>query len=164
MRRETRDRLAKTCFRKGNRPLSGNFFVWENPYDVFGNDEVQKGFFNCFSFARLGTNRACMEMTFHTGWSSADQISDYNTSDLEIFYPNHNTTAFRVKKTSTHIKAPLTKFITIIYEFKYEGDEGMVIIHSLYPGKDVGPVRGDMTKKPLVFFDWSHPGETGNKK
>jgi hypothetical protein len=48
-----------------------------------------------------------------------------------------------------------------VYELKREDGDLVAIIHSIYPGKDIGPLSGDLTaSQNIVMFDWKHPGKT----
>ena len=49
--------------------------------------------------------------------------------------------------------------VTLVLEFKSEYDSPVAVIHSLYPGHDVGDLEGDMTvREDRVWFNWNHPG------
>jgi hypothetical protein len=58
-------------------------------------------------------------------------------------------------------KAPLTNKLTVVFEFQLATEDRphLMIVHSLYPGEDIGELSGDITENEgRVFFDWDHPG------
>ena len=94
------------------------------------------------------------------GWESTSALSDYKEDDLERFTINRRSKGLRVKMCRTDLLAPKTCELTIVYELKIEDDKLVAIIHSIYPGQDIGELRGNVTvREKRVFFDWNHPGQ-----
>lgn len=162
----TEQRLAseKGCFRGTNRKLAGNFSVFSNCREVFDNiyrpwlsgfmDDVARAYRN-----RERTASYSFDYGMTIGWSGTDDVAKYRPEELEDFNPNRRSVAKRVKADQVHIYAPRTALITFVYEVRPEADQMAVVIHSIYPGKDIGELVGDITaNEGVVFFDWNHPG------
>ena len=65
---------------------------------------------------------------------------------------------------STGISAPRTRDVTVIYGISEgkRGDDVVVILRSMYPGPDVGELKGDVSvREGRVFFDWNVAGDDG---
>jgi hypothetical protein len=162
MRNETKQRLVQKCFRQ-NVCLAGNFSLWENAYDVIQNRHVTRALLIDTEEAlseKSRTNSVCVDVGTFIGWSGTDDMVKYRLSVLESFEPNRKSTALRVRLDRRDLCAPQTNLVTVIYEVKSEPGQIAVIIHSLYPGKDIGELCGDVTaREQCVFFDWNHPGK-----
>ena len=160
----TEGRLSKTCFRAIKDPLAGNFIDWRTINAIFRDEEVLELFIEELSESwekeDFGTSGVTLELERNIGWESTDDIKKYSVDELETFTPNRRSTALRVKPTCRNRPAPYTSDLTIIYEFRFNDGEPKVFIHSLYPGCDIGELKGDITKREgRVFFGWHHPGE-----
>ena len=93
------------------------------------------------------------------GWPGTDELTKYKPEDLEEFSPNRHSKALRVKKDRLDLLVPLTNFVTLVYELRPERYQTAIIVHSMYPGKDIGELHGNITEREkVVFFDWDHPG------
>ena len=162
-RREARDRLQGKSFRGTSIALAGNFCRWNNVRDLFSHIQVVAGFRTDVEQAlseHSRTNSVAIDCCEIIGWSSTDDLSRYHPDDLERFEPNRKSSGLRVKLSRPDLRAPLTKLVTIVYELKEEGYGVVAIIHSVYPGRDIGELHGDVTEREsCVFFDWSHPGQ-----
>lgn len=167
MRKETRDRLAQTCFRGKDAVCAGNFLRWASIEEMLEDPEVLR--LLVIELAKeikgkpqegtLGIEVVCRKFI---GWASTAPRKNYEKSELEPFKPNRHTNAMRVKK-GRDILVPLTKRVTIIMELKREGRDWAAVIHSVYPGKDVGKLTGNITEREgVVFFGWNHQGATVN--
>jgi hypothetical protein len=161
---ETEARLKGTCFRGRQVAKAGNFLLWESSNEIFetggfptlfideildDNGNVEEGLLSC-------------TIEFHktVGWESTDWLENYIEDEMEVFYPNRHSSAMKIKATSTELKAPRTKLITFVYHTVREDSAMKVIIKSIYPGADIGELKGDVTaREGKVFFDWEHPGE-----
>jgi len=100
------------------------------------------------------------------GRSSTGKLADYPAEALVPYQPNKRSQALRIRPERRDILAPPTCILTIVYQRKPPDDEGrqVVIVHSLYPGPDIGQLRGDITaREGVVFFYWEHPGQPRNK-
>lgn len=163
-RYHTKERLASTCFRGVDVKKAGNFSRWNCIEKVLEDANVLEELLNDLNEAcrdrNIGTSSLNIECPEFVGWESTDMAEKYNLGDLEVFKLNRKGRALRVKTDRTDLKAPRTKLLTVIYELKSEDGNFVVIIHSLYPGLDVGDLVGNVTEREnRVFFDWGHPGE-----
>lgn len=178
VRGATRNRLTRTCFRGTDRRLAGNFSTFVNSEDVLQNESVLSGLrpsimesFREFrevaeeeKGTRLNTFSETIQINHVVGWESTGSLGDYNESDLEPFHPNGRSHALRVKLDRIDILAPKTDLVTIIYEIEHKGRNPNfgwnIIIHSMYPGVDIGDLYDDITEREKrIFFHWNHPGE-----
>ncbi len=161
--RVTQDRLSKTCFRGRDKRLGGNFSIWTLPHDVILDPVIQAAFLESVETALkkgLAQNHICVEYGRTVGWTSTDNASRYAPSQLETFSPNRHSTGLRVKADQVGLRAPKTKKVTVIYELAHIGGKPVVIIRSMYPGRYVGKLDGDISaRESCVFFGWDHPGE-----
>jgi len=162
IRHHTEERLAGTCFRGKSKNLAGNFCRWENGSELFADRSVLSKFLREIQEAFwVGdyTSSICFEFDSAVGWTGTDKREGYRGEDLEEFNPNRRSRALRVKLTSLHVPVPTTRLITFVCEIKEEGEKIVVIVHSVYPGRDIGELRGYITEREhCVFFDWNHPG------
>lgn len=164
-------RLAGTCFRLLDEPRAGNFMRLASAQDLAENELVREAFMKSFIDAsedELGipdtglsrTIRFCVDLGCPVGWTSTDLVTRYSDDVLEPFNPNRVSAALRVKLSQTLIKAPKTSLVTIVYELRNEAGNLIIVIHTTYPGPDIGPIEGDITaNKGVVFFDFNHAGE-----
>jgi hypothetical protein len=173
LREKSEQHVRSHNFRGYRVRCAGNFFRWDT-LDAFLEDQE-------FLFAlqedveeavRENHSQRTFEYDFdaHVGWSSTVHLSRVNEDYLEPFNLNRNAYGMRVKSVHQDIKAPLTRTITVTYELKPEIDRGTqreqlsVVIFSVHPGEDIGPLKGNMSKprkgfRGCNFFDWDHPGE-----
>lgn len=163
VRSHTKDRLARTCFRGRNVRRSGNFFRWESAEELFRERYVwiyfTKEVAKVYAQKDLGTHSFEFNMGENVGWDGTSRLERFTSSELEEFKPNRRSRAFRVKRSETKQKAPMTTFVTFVYELKDENGKAVAIVHSIYPGVDVGDLDGDVTvREGRVFFDFDHPG------
>lgn len=171
VRGDTRQRLSSTCFRMGARPRAGNFRHWRSVTEVFANSELRQQFLTellnaiCVEealrsvFTGLQT-RVTVQCSRPVGWASTAPIDSVPQNALEVFEPNRKSTARRVKRNRTDLLAPATQLVTFVVEIKFERELGWVtVVHTMYPGADVGPLVGDVTDRSgQIFMDWRHPG------
>jgi hypothetical protein len=162
VRYATEERLATTCFRGKTKNLAGNFFRWENVGELFREQIVIDAFLKEIETALTDdslSNSVCIEFGAPIGWTGTDHVQKYHHECLEKFTPNRKSYALRVKTDRSDLAAPRTSLLTIVYEIRPEEDQTCIIIHSIYPGKDIGELKGDITaRESCVFFDWNHPG------
>ncbi len=172
VRHTTETRLAITCFRGRTRRLAGNFKAFSRSPDVFDHQLILEG-------VRMNTldeihdllreqdrkkfvsEFSCtIDVKRPIGWESTDEIGKYPSDVLEVFHPNRKSTALRVKPSCTSILAPLTSLVTLVCELVLEEDDAWaIIVHTMYPGSDIGELKDDVTQREQrVFFDWDHPG------
>lgn len=165
MRKQAEDRLSGTCFRGKSLALAGNFSLWSFAEELFREQEITDSFLTELNEAwfeeDFSTRSVGITHSAFVGWESTDERSRYAPEDLEAFTLNRKASGLRVKLGHTHLRAPRTKELTIVYQFKLEEDAVAAIIHSIYPGRDIGELDGDVTEREQrVFFDWNHPGQT----
>ena len=157
-------RLANTCFRPGTKPRAGNFASWKEARELFRNATVRRDLLATVqSRAPACTSVECRTMIAlddAIGWESTTPIEGIAPEALEVFQPNRKSTGLRVRADCHDILAPTTTLVTVIFSIRPHPREGLeVIVHSLYPGMDIGELDGDLTVRTgRVFFDWRHPG------
>lgn len=160
----TEQRLSTKCFRGKNLARSGNFCLWSSVYELFRDETVMEQFLEelheLWANRELGTHSQSITHNLVVGWDSTDPVVNYVRHDLEYFNPNRRSVGMRVKLDRTDLFAPQTRELTLVYELRSEDGNPVVVVHSIYPGIDVGELIGDITKREKrVFFDWSHQGE-----
>ncbi len=159
MREETKQRLATTCFR-GGKNLAGNFSQWENAEKLFAEEDVIQALLadaNQAMQERSSTNSFSINWRTPVGWSGTDDFKKYSQKDLTNYNPNRRSSALRVR-IGHQLPAPRTDILTIVYEITQRVNPG-IIIHTIYPGRDIGELEGKITdRENVVFFDWNHPG------
>lgn len=161
---KTKQYLETTCFRS-NCKCAGNFIFWCSIEDIFKNTSILKLFLEeiqeIWDEGELGEFSIELENDTFIGWESTSPIENYGSEDLEEFKIKKNISAVRIKTERIHLKAPKTKLVTFVLEIKKEFDNPTVIIHSIYPGVDIGPLndKNITEREGRLFFDWNHPGE-----
>jgi hypothetical protein len=164
VRQGARLRLAGTCFRGPESTTAGNFTRWNSIEEMFNDDLVFSQFVRRVEeIARRdeddGTYSFTIEYDTVVGWASTADRRGYKDEDLVVFRPNRKSAALRVKPDRTELRAPKTRFITFVFEYKIERDGPAAVIHSVYPGEDIGELRGNISEREdIVFFSWEHPG------
>ena len=165
-------RLNSTCFgRNATRPFAGKFVHWRTLSDVLA-DKTFMGLFLQEIQTAIGEiigQHHCRYLTVHClqhiGWSSTVPIGSVSSEDLEPFQLGERATCLRVKKSAKRL-APLTNLVTFSCDFLRLADGWSVVIHSLYPGRSIGQLRGengddvDVTaREGVAILDWTNPGE-----
>jgi hypothetical protein len=169
VRHGTVERLATTCFRGTDRARAGNFSRFARVQDVFRDKKVLDGLrkYVSESVHELLDSPDFLDATFSctvdaghpVGWESTDRMDRYSAELLEPFNPNRRSRALRIKPDRTDIRAPVTSLVTLVFQLRYEVDAWAIVIHSMYPGKDIGDLVGDITRREQrVFFVWEHHG------
>lgn len=161
--RVSETRLQTTCFRGKTLQRAGNFSQWNSSAKLFRDYLVEDNFLaaldEAWSERIFGTNSINIAHKMSVGWESTAPLEDYAPEDLEEFKLNRRSWGLRVKPSRVDLLAPQTHVLTIVYELKSEDGKPITIVHSIYPGFDVGDLYGDVTdREKRVFFDWSHPG------
>jgi hypothetical protein len=164
VRGSVKERLKSTCFRGKDKPLAGNFFRWESVEKMFSDDIIVNDFVSEIRDADLNREFETLSFEFDcgvpVGWASTDELDSYDEDDLEQFQPNRRSTAMRVRLDRRDIPAPKVNRVTFVVENKVEAGTAVVVLHSVYPGGDIGKLSEDITSREgVVFFDWNHPGE-----
>lgn len=167
LRSETCQRLSPKCFRGPQQKVAGNFHRWGNPHEFFEDQLVFAGLAKDVEeikkFNDFGTHSVTISYGQSVGWSSTLLLAECPEGVLESFTPNRKSQALRVKPACTHILAPQTAYLTVVFECKQEGKGSTArivsVLHSVYPGPDIGELSGDITaREKIAFFDWEHPG------
>ena len=167
-------RLSRTCFRN-KEPLAGNFALW-GTFDEMMNDPIiaemltnELAAIDFTTHNESSNVRVQLEYPNYVGWSSVCPIKGVSTSDLERFelsgegkYARH---AWQFKDKTQ--KAPQTRFITIVLHVNRRHKKDLPLIsgtiQTMYPGRDLGPLRGDQDGNVsrnlgVAFYDWQNPG------
>ncbi len=167
MRNATENRLANRCFRRNKIPKAGMFRHWRSATQLFQDTTILERFVGevqrCLREEAIdgsgATFSAMIVCPDPVGWASTAPRGDFSSEQLEYFRINDRAQGFRVRPEYDALRAPLTNTITFVYELKIESGNPVAVIHSLYPGKDIGELRGDVSaRENIVFFDWDHPG------
>jgi len=165
----TRLRLADTCFRSGGEPLAGNFLLWRNLDELLEDDGFMRPFVGSMITVlatidgdRDRKNYFTVQHNRLVGWSSTERLAKFKPEDLEPFAPNGGCTGLRVKLPSDHL-APLTDLVTFCGDFMRIGSCWNLVLFTVYPGRSVGPLVGNVTQRTgEAFFRFSHPGVLPN--
>jgi len=100
-------------------------------------------------------------MPYVVGWDSTAPLDDFDGDDLEQRALNAKATAFFVKREAKRM-ALQTDLVTMCLRRASRQNTGelALLIGTVYPGVDVGPLEGDMTlREQRVWFDWHERGE-----
>lgn len=168
VRGETERRLASRCFRPHPEPKAGRFSNWRKIEHLFQNERVKRKFVDeierCWRdeeiSERSSTFSAQVQCDEHIGWSSTAPRHNFHVDELEPFAINDRARGLRVRAACANRRAPRTDTITFVYELKIESGSPVAVIHSVYPGKDIGDLKGDVSQREsVVFYDWDHTGE-----
>ncbi len=156
--------LRNTCFRGPSIVRAGNFSAWYGAKEFLMDERVQSAIISEMrELSKPGiTETHSVEIEFDQpiGWSSTDDLSKFPLEHLVPFALNRRGCGLKVKPVHTEYLAPRTNIVTIVLEIKDEGDSYTAVVHSTYPGKDVGELSDNVSaRENVVFFDWSHPGE-----
>jgi hypothetical protein len=163
VRKGTASRLAGTCFRGKEHRLAGNFARWNDALEMLEDADFRDPFLD--DVLEVVSEDDLLEHAYELeievekcGWSSTDDISKFSPRDVEVFNPNRHTLAYRVK-SDIGVRAPLVDVLTVKYEIKLEDSGWVVVIHTVYPGENIGRLTGNVSQREqIVFYDWSHPG------
>lgn len=164
VRHKTKKRLRATCFRGLSVRLAGNFLRWSSSDELFRDPEVMKHFLaeldHMWSQREFATHSVTISHSLPVGWESTAPREQYHDKDLEPFTLSRRAWGLRVKLDCTHLRAPQTHELTLVYEFKCEDGTPVAVIHSIYPGSDIGELNDDVTaREQCIFFGWNHPGQ-----
>lgn len=163
VRNRTEDRLKKRCFRIDTK-RAGLFDRWSSAETLLRDPAILRGLaadvLECWNDGGVGlTYSVQITCDRSVGWASTMPSDDIDFYDLECFELGRGC-ALRVKLDRQHLRAPRTDDVTIVYELKEEYGHPTAVVHSIYPGPDIGPLEGNITEREgVVFFDWDHPGQ-----
>ncbi|MBP9757169.1 MAG: hypothetical protein KBD06_01055 [Candidatus Pacebacteria bacterium] len=159
------ERMKNTCFRGQQLRLASNLHRWNSPREIFQDKliiEYFKKWVETVSPEEFGgVNSGTVAYDASIGWSGTAPIEEFDPSELEVFHPNRNSSALRVRTDMLHITAPKTNLLTFIFRARISDDFGQVVdMQSMYPGPDIGKLKGNISEREKVaFFDFNHPGQ-----
>lgn len=155
-------RLSQTCFREPGS-LAGNFLHWRTPRQFLWRaesrlrevafDELAKGEKGQFSFE--------LEFEELVGWSSTLELKDLSPKlTVERRELNQRATALFLLPENK-VLAKLTNRVTCVGVLKQGKSSVYFMLYTLYPGRDVGELLGDVSEREnVLFLDWDTRGET----
>jgi len=161
MSRKNEERLSTRCFRGAGRALAGNFANWSNAYELFGDGKVASALLEKVEAAirnrtyELSTD---FDLGEFVGWSSTDDLDIYDPRHLSVFRINKRAIGSMV---AWNYSAPRTNHLTVSCSIRLNENpaEVVVIIHTVYPGRNVGVLVGDVSRREnVVFFPWDRVG------
>jgi len=160
VRQPTEARLAKTCFRKTHH--AGAFTNWYSSQDILLDSFVQSELIDDAREAvqrnEYGTHSLEISYPRIVGYASTIDLNKVRHLQVEERNLNKRSTALFI--VDRRIAAPKTNLITMIYELRRETLKNVIVIHSMYPGQDIGPLDGDISEREgVAFLEWSTPGE-----
>ena len=164
----TQQRLFPKHFKDRPRSLASHFKRWRSVREILKQDlQVFRNLLDDVSRAYEETGEGVYSVTIEhpdqIGWETSAPITAFRLDELEHFTLNRAASGLRLKRTATHYKAPLTHFVTIVYEIMHDRERAnglFVLIHDLYPGIDLGELVGNITtRERRVFYCIDHPGE-----
>lgn len=154
-------RLGGTCFRKRGF-LAGNFLHWRKPGQFLWRagsrlwtvvrDELTKD--------SKGTFSCTLEFEELIGWSSTLEIEGLS-AELTVETRELNKKAIALfLLPENRVLAKLTNQVTCVGELKETEHAVNFVLYTIYPGRDVGELCGNVSKREkVVFLDWNTPGE-----
>jgi hypothetical protein len=160
----TEKRLRSTCYRGPMIRRAGNFMRFNSSDDLLGDQIVINALLSdldkLWRRKWRGHYRFSITCPDFVGWESTAPLKNFAPTDLEPFEPNKKSSALRVRLDRPDLVAPKTREIVIIAEVRQENGNPVIILHSAYPGKEIGQLEGNITEREgRVFFTWEHLGE-----
>ena len=163
------DWLRKTCFRGKDLAFAGNT-RWNSFGQMMQDDDVFERFAaNCREVARDATEN--VDESFEiihpkqcVGWESTAARDRFSQTQLE---PRKRDQKWRGEwvRHAANLHASLTNVLTFACTFTHfvrerELTQWSVVIRTIYPGRDMGELEGDVTaREGRVFYDRTFPGE-----
>lgn len=161
----TYERIKGTCFRGKQCSQAGNSCRWHRIVDFKEDPVVHEllgiSFLDLVKNGAVSTShRIVLEFQDAVGWDSvlsyAEVPEEYRD---KLVRKELNKRSHALFLPDNLVKAPLTSFLTLVVRM-YHDRHWRFVLHTIYPGNDVGELRGDMTKKHnYVWLNWSNPGE-----
>jgi hypothetical protein len=158
--------LTRKHFRRhewGQPNLAGKFSRWGSLADVLADKFILNGLV-AEATAAFWKNTLRNGLTIDygelVGWARTDSLDKYDPRDIEEFRLGWEASGVRVRIGRGDLPAPQTNLITIAYEIRPKVNGIAIVIDAIYPGKDIGQLVGDVSRREkCVFFHWSHPGK-----
>lgn len=175
---EQANRLATTCFRPTDAPLSGRIMKADFADLLFSRDlrrQIQENIeqqilclspvpwrgypfrFSVMSHAPIGWTSAITKV--HPLWS------ELHSRYLEYFQINKHANGYRVRPAYyDRFPAPLTSVVTMATTIRWNPIDARwnVFVETVYPGSDIGPLRAPHCSSRMIrdvkFWDWNAPG------
>ncbi len=157
------ERFDTQHFRGAGKKLAGNFGAWNTFLDFLADPDTQEILGEELSIIKEkngdGRYRICIDYPDREiGWEST-----LHASQLEEGEADHTVSVLSANRNwcANFFEAGFTKAqVTDLVTMSVEITGGVIKVHTMYPGEDVGRLNGDMTtKKGLYFFDFNNPGE-----
>lgn len=164
-----RQRLSKTCFRGSSVRAAGNFRLWDSFESLMADNKVLALFLGQLAetvadldHRDLVTESFTLNYDSHVGWASTMSLSAL-PADSKVQGFSLNKRGRGLKVVDPTVLAPLTTELTFIVSVQLETIRGkrrwLVFVQSVYPGRDIGELRGDVSdREGVVFFDFGTPG------
>jgi len=160
-------RLASKAFRGRHIRKAGNLSAWETARALLGDPDITSQLFPIVleairehSGQGSQTESYTIEMEYTIGWAGTIPLDEVDPDCLVPFKLNKRARGLRVD--IDHPNAPLaprTDELTLICMIRPARQKWLVLIQSLYPGPDVGELRGDVSKREgVAFLGWDCPG------
>jgi hypothetical protein len=153
--------LSRISFQGKEKHFAGNFHKWKTLEDMLSDTLVRDGFTNkineLISSHALGAHSVTITCPSNVGWESTTPLDGFRAEELETFKPSAYNYALRLIKHGR--EAPETNQATIIFTLTRKNGELRATIDSVYPGTNIGILKGDITKQTgRVFYAEEHPG------
>lgn len=171
VRKDVENRLKTTCFRGKDQRLAGNFTLWTSFEEMLDDQAFRRCFLPELEMAirrreKTGmperNERMCIRCEKIVGWTStidAKLVTDHETEEFRL---NKHAQAKRL--TNVHVEAPQTRLVTLALGIKKELCGWDIIVHKIFPGRDVGAFNGDVsTRNGVVFYQRENPGSLNPK-
>ena len=164
-----RQRLSKTCFRGSSVRAAGNFRLWDSFESLMADNKVLALFLGQLAetvadldHRDLVTESFTLEYGTHVGWASTMSMTAL-PADSKVQGFSLNKRGKGLKVMDPTVLAPLTTELTFIVSIQLETIRGkrrwLVFVQSVYPGSDIGELRGNVSdREGVVFFDFGTPG------
>ncbi len=162
--RENEETFRRHHFRGTQVAKAGNFLLWETLREAFHEEPFVRQLLmyveECARAHRFGNFSLELVHEFPVGWSSVDDLKNYEEEDLEPYCPHHKLRILRIRIDHTHLKAPKTSTVFINGHITRKLGAIQCTIHTMRPGKGIGKLEGNISQdRGVIFFDWEHPGE-----
>lgn len=163
----TRKRLYQHHFRPVRTPAASHFKTWRSVPDVITQDssvsrDLLEDIGNAYAESGEGVYSVTLTHSESVGWETSAPLITFQPDELETFWLRPNASALRVRQATGKHKAPETRHVTIVYEIMRDRERSgglFVLLHDLYPGIDLGELKGNITEREKrVFYRFDHPG------
>jgi hypothetical protein len=162
--RDTEEIMSERHTRGRSLRVAGNFDRWSNIAEILDDTTVWNSFAKHVGDIVREKDSGIQSITINygapVGWANVAPTSLYSTRNIEEFQPNKRAYGLRVKLDRVNLPAPRTSDLVIVTHFRRDGKNFNAVVYAIFPGKDIGIIKGHVSKREkVVFFDWNHPGE-----